>query len=209
MLHNQQNNHPSSACQVFLIFFFSMDMTINVLSWCRQKQTVKPEGQRAVNGEVAGESTAPRSLHREIKSTWGRARWVPGCWGMLFTALLNYYQPQRCTHLKFDWRKFRNREHQLGVLVLFSLWAEFFMAVKPFVKPACGKSLCWNANSLNGRHVMGCGDWVWWLSPPVIQKSGDDPMVRASTQDVGSVPGCWCSLQLVVLLQVLMKGLKI
>lgn len=22
MLHNQQNNHPSSACQFFLIFFF-------------------------------------------------------------------------------------------------------------------------------------------------------------------------------------------
>lgn len=33
------------------------------------KQTVKPEGQRAVNGEVAGESTAPVSLHRKAKAS--------------------------------------------------------------------------------------------------------------------------------------------
>jgi len=43
---------------------------------------------------------------------------------------------------------------------------------------------------------MGCGNWLWWLSPSVIQKTGDDPMVRASMQVVISVPGCRCEIQL-------------
>lgn len=43
---------------------------------------------------------------------------------------------------------------------------------------------------------MGGGDWICWLSPCVIQEAGDDPVVRASVQGMGLVPGCGCRLQL-------------
>lgn len=53
---------------------------------------------------------------------------------------------------------------------------------------------------------MGCGDCIWWLSPPVIQKAGDGPMVREPMKSTGFVPGCRCELQLIVFAPGLHEG---
>lgn len=52
-----------------------------------------------------------------------------------------------------------------------------------------GKDTEWEASD-------GWWDWICRLSPHVIQKAGDDPVVRASMQGMGLVPGCGCRLQL-------------
>lgn len=127
-----------------------------------------------------GEGTAPDSLQRGANSIWGCSKSV--------TVLLNYCQPQRKIHRKFYQWKLRN-ETSFRFKSFWAFEQSFFVAAKS----ACNLSV-WKVHAEVQIHRMGSiwWDWLWWLSLPVVQKTGDDQMVGTSMKTVGSVLGCWC-----------------
>lgn len=138
-----------------------------------------------------GEGTACDWLQRGASNIWGSSKSVTGCWEILYTVLLNYYQPQRRIHRKFYQWKFRNETS----FRFKSFWAfEQSLYGSKVLHATCQyENSYWNVNSWNGKHLMSHGDWLWCFSVPVIQKTWDESIVGASMQatDYGPTAGCF------------------